>query len=1540
MSVSKNRHSLPGFSVTKTLKKFLRRKGIQSRSVAKNRSLLVEALEGRALMAADSLYKHNEIIAGDVNLDYSISSMDALLVVNALSRMGSSASGEGATTTSSSTSDKGIWLDVNNDGTLSAIDALMVINSLSRGEGVGELADVNGVLLDASGNPLPSSNVGGTTVYTVGANTDFFYRLQTADLRTSSLQKLGVAISTVDLAYTTVGSPDAELVLARWSDQIAVNIGQNATGGSFTLAFGANKVTAAIPITTVAGELDSDTVSERIRVEIEKVFGTGSVQFLRVVPPIAQTPTYSFQYRFINSLYRVDVPTPTVNTNNITGTGAGAVTLTTTANDANIVGTNPVNNGRSPNLTFTYSSDLEPGTVRAVPGTGYVLDNVGGSKLTTDNLLPTDNNQYAKIVDVPFRSTTAGIVDFTVGPAGGTAGIVLVQSTDNGALANDKVSFQQKFRLQIVSSLQAVNDTRTTNEDTSIDIPVTSNDIIQAAGGTSFSVTALGALSSSIGTISIVNNNQSVRFQPASNFNGTGASAATFTYTITSNTGVTSTATVTVNVTPVNDAPVSDGTSFSMSEDAAPLTLTPDQLFNAGPANESTQIVTLSNAALVTGQTGGSVAITGGNVVFTPTPDFAGTVAFTVDGTDNGSPALTTKSTVTVTVTPQNDKPIARTVSYTIAEESGLLTMTSAQLFAPGPANESAQTVTIVSATPVAGQTGGTLNFTNSGVTFTPAANFFGQYKYTVVGRDSGSPALDSDPVTVTINVTNVNDAPVAVNDTGTANRFSVVGIPNTAYELDVMRNDNAGPLETTDTITVTAIGALTGVGTLSLKADGTKVIYRTATTNVGFNTVQSFTYTIRDAAGLTSTATAEVFIIPPVLPFAADSSATVAERITTAGTPVTVDVLSSVFENSGTSAILIGFTQPPAAQGSVALNDNGTPANKADDKLVFTPALNFNGNAVFTYTANDTGVNSVASTGTVTVSVVAVNTPPTAQDQSDAGTEDTDLTITSAKLLTGSTKGINEDNQTLVVDQVSVITANAGTARIDTATGNVIYSPAANFNGRALLRYTLKDNGTTNGLADPKTASATITVDIAAVNDAPVPGTQAVRTIAENQVLTIPFNSIFANDTPGPANESSQSLTISAVALASGAVGSVQIQGTNVLYTPPQFFNSVAGGNVAFTYTLQDDGTPVKTATGTVPVRVTEVNQAPVPVNATRNGFASLPLTVSLTSELAAASRGAANESAQTLRITRAFANPSTSGQVSLNADGTIRYVAPSGFSGNDTFSYEVVDNGTTNGVADPKTSIATVTISILPFQPSVVSGNVYLDADNDGLLDSSERRLGGVEVVLTGRSLGSSSDIQPIRHITLADGSYRFEQLPPGTYTVTYVKPLTIVDAPGADSVSRSIVAPGGASIVQNFAGLSVTPAYSTVVDRLLNSYLLQNGQVAQKGLYGLVKASDGSSAWTLHLGGFESSLFNEIVLRADGRSVQLTRVDANRAVFTAEVPAKYVVMTKDSAGNTLVRIVATQQDLVWQNTSTPPITTRGYLDSVERVFAEQSW
>src|SRR6185295_15549074 len=51
---------------------------------------------------------------------------------------------------------------------------------------------------------------------------------------------------------------------------------------------------------------------------------------------------------------------------------------------------------------------------------------------------------------------------------------------------------------------------------------------------------------------------------------------------------------------------------------------------------------------------------------------------------------------------------------------------------------------------------------------------------------------------------------------------------------------------------------------------------------------------------------------------------------------------------------------------------------------------------------------------------------------------------------------------------------------------GTVRFTPTANFFGQAFFQYTIEDNGTTNGLPDPKTATARAFFNITPVADTP----------------------------------------------------------------------------------------------------------------------------------------------------------------------------------------------------------------------------------------------------------------------------------------------------------------------------------------------------------------------------------------------------------------------------------------------------------------------
>ena len=69
---------------------------------------------------------------------------------------------------------------------------------------------------------------------------------------------------------------------------------------------------------------------------------------------------------------------------------------------------------------------------------------------------------------------------------------------------------------------------------------------------------------------------------------------------------------------------------------------------------------------------------------------------------------------------------------------------------------------------------------------------------------------------------------------------------------------------------------------------------------------------------------------------------------------------------------------------------------------------------------------------------------------------------------------------------------------------GTLSYSPDANYNGSDTISYTIQDNGTTNGVADPKSAMGTVSVTVTPVNDAPVADNDGPYTVAEGGTLLV----------------------------------------------------------------------------------------------------------------------------------------------------------------------------------------------------------------------------------------------------------------------------------------------------------------------------------------------------------------------------------------------------------------------------------------------------
>ncbi len=343
----------------------------------------------------------------------------------------------------------------------------------------------------------------------------------------------------------------------------------------------------------------------------------------------------------------------------------------------------------------------------------------------------------------------------------------------------------------------AQDDVAVCDEDSTVDISVLGNDTDEDGNTLTVQSTTQG-INGTVTTDGTV-----VTYTPNSNFNG----VDTFTYTTTDGIA-TDTATVTVTVNAVNDVPVAVNDTATTDEDV---------VINVAVLTNDTDIEgdTLSIQS-VTQASNGTVAINGTTIDYTPNANWSGADSFTYTVTDGTDTAV---GTVNVTVNAVNDAPIAVADSATTAENSDIIINVLTN-----DTDVELDSLSILSTTQ---PSNGTVSTNGSSVTYTPNANFFGSDSFIYTVTDG----TDSDTATVSVTVNQVNEAPVAVNDTITGDEDSVIVISVLAND-----SDNDG-----DNLTIQSITQPTnGVAVIN----GTTVEY---TPTADFYGTDSLSYTISD---------------------------------------------------------------------------------------------------------------------------------------------------------------------------------------------------------------------------------------------------------------------------------------------------------------------------------------------------------------------------------------------------------------------------------------------------------------------------------------------------------------------------------------------------------------------------------------------------------------------------------------------------------------------------------------------------------------------
>ena len=344
-----------------------------------------------------------------------------------------------------------------------------------------------------------------------------------------------------------------------------------------------------------------------------------------------------------------------------------------------------------------------------------------------------------------------------------------------------------------------------------------------------------------------------------------------------------------------------------------------------------------------------------------------------------------------------------------------------------------------------------------------------------------------------------------------------------------------------------------------------------------------------------------------------------------------------------------------------------------------YTPRAGFSGVDNFSYTITDENGDGSgdASTANVTITVL-LNSVPTAVDDAIIVAENSGAI--SINVIANDSFGADGSHQTEALT-VSATSTEGGSTVVNSNTGEIEYTPAANFTGLDSFTYTIKDSD-----GDASTATVLVTITIV---DIVIP---VLRPTALPDASTVSQNSgatsinVLVNDSFGTkgAIDDGLSMTDGTYMGASdkGGIISVDKKGTldtlddEILYTPKAGFIGEDGFKYMITDTTGDTSITIVTVTVTEIATPTAVADAITVIE--DSGVTSIDV-------LANDSFGSDGPATIPLTVS---GNSLQGGTIEV-VNGKIDYTPASGFSGIDTFEYTIADDS-------PDTSTATVTVTV----------------------------------------------------------------------------------------------------------------------------------------------------------------------------------------------------------------------------------------------------
>jgi surface adhesion protein len=491
--------------------------------------------------------------------------------------------------------------------------------------------------------------------------------------------------------------------------------------------------------------------------------------------------------------------------------------------------------------------------------------------------------------------------------------------------------------------------------------------------------------------------------------------------------------------------------------------------------------------------------------------------------------------------------------------------------------NDAPPTVDLDANNSTAGGTGYTATFTENG-----SAVSIADTDISITDVDSAT--LSSATITLTNaqagDVLAAGAMPAGITASVSGNVVTLSGAASLAAYQTAIRAVTYANTGDNPSTTDRQISVVVNDGTSS-SAAATAVIHVAAVNDAPVNTVPAAQSTAEDTPLVFSAANGNAITVADV-----DSGSVTTTLSVNNGTLTLGSIAGVIVVGNGTGSVQV--TGTPAA---VTAALNGTAyANTAD----------YNGPATLTVSTSDGVAPAVVSTVGITVN-------PVVDIANDTASTNEDNAVTLSVLANDS---FENGGRTITAINGSAITAGGpavavanGTVSLN-ASGQLIYTPTANYNGAASFSYTVTSGGVTE--------TATVNVTVNAVNDAPVNTVPATQTTAEDTPRSITGLAI------GDVDAGSASMTVTltvtngtltvsggTATIANSGTGTVTLTGTaaqinatlasNVTYVPSANFNGAA----SLTMTTNDNGNTgsggALSDTDTVTINVTAVNDAPV---------------------------------------------------------------------------------------------------------------------------------------------------------------------------------------------------------------------------------------------------------------------------------------------------------------------------------------------------------